>query len=96
MLNLKGFYGRIKGTFSEDNYVQLIINAALGYVSYYCDCGIHAATKNPSSNVFDGGGAEALFERSKPRGFEAFMQLLYRNHGFSMDCRCNRPFHSLK
>ncbi|CAD0119385.1 protein of unknown function [Streptococcus thermophilus] len=45
MLNLKGFYGRIKGTFSEDNYVQLIINAALGYVSYYCDCGIHAATK---------------------------------------------------
>ena len=29
--------------------------------------------KNPSSNVFDGGG-EALFERSKPRGFEAFMQ----------------------
>ena len=51
--------------------------------------------KNPSSNVFDGGGSEALFERSKPRGFEAFMQL-YRNHGFSMDCRCNRPFHSLK
>ena len=32
--------------------------------------------KNPSSNVFDGGGSEALFERSKPRGFEAFMQLL--------------------
>ena len=30
--------------------------------------------KNPSSNVFDGGGSEALFERSKPRGFEAFMQ----------------------
>ncbi|MDA3775796.1 preprotein translocase subunit SecG [Streptococcus thermophilus] len=30
--------------------------------------------KNPSSNVFDGGGAEALFERSKPRGFETFMQ----------------------
>ena len=29
--------------------------------------------KNPSSNVFDG-GSEALFERSKPRGFEAFMQ----------------------
>ncbi|MDU2963822.1 MAG: preprotein translocase subunit SecG, partial [Streptococcus salivarius] len=28
----------------------------------------------PSSNVFDGGGSEALFERSKPRGFEAFMQ----------------------
>ena len=27
--------------------------------------------KNPSSN---GGGSEALFERSKPRGFEAFMQ----------------------
>ena len=23
--------------------------------------------KNPSSNVFDGGGSEALFERSKPR-----------------------------
>ena len=48
--------------------------------------------KNPSSNVFDGGGAEALFERSKPRGYAT----LYRNHGFSMDCRCNRPFHSLK
>ena len=32
--------------------------------------------KNPSSNVFDGGGSEALFERSKPRGFEAFMQRL--------------------
>ncbi|MGT2907234.1 preprotein translocase subunit SecG [Streptococcus dentiloxodontae] len=30
--------------------------------------------KNPTSNVFDGGGSEALFERSKPRGFEAFMQ----------------------
>ena len=30
--------------------------------------------KYPSSNVFDGGGSEALFERSKPRGFEAFMQ----------------------
>ena len=27
-----------------------------------------------ASNVFDGGGSEALFERSKPRGFEAFMQ----------------------
>ena len=30
--------------------------------------------KNPSSNVFDGGGSEALFARSKPRGIEAFMQ----------------------
>lgn len=30
--------------------------------------------KNPSSNVFDSSGSEALFERSKPRGFEAFMQ----------------------
>ena len=74
MLNLKGFYGRIKGLFRRNNYVRLIINAALGDVSYYCDCGIYAATKNPSSNVFDGGGSEALFERSKPRGFEAFMQ----------------------
>ena len=33
--------------------------------------------KNPSSNVFDGGGSEALFERSKPRGFEAFMPVSY-------------------
>ena len=65
----------LKGLFRRNNYVQLIINAALGYVSYYCDCGIHAATKKIQvSNVFDGGGAEALFERSKPRGFEAFMQ----------------------
>lgn len=30
--------------------------------------------KNPSSNVFDSGGSEALFERTKARGFEAFMQ----------------------
>lgn len=35
----------LKGLFRRNNYVQLIINAALGYVSYYCDCGIHAATK---------------------------------------------------
>ena len=52
--------------------------------------------KNPSSNVFDGGGSEALFERSKPRGFEAFMQRFTGIMVFSMDCRCNRPFHSLK
>lgn len=32
--------------------------------------------KNQSSNVFDSSGSEALFERSKPRGFEAFMQRL--------------------
>ncbi|MFS1663184.1 preprotein translocase subunit SecG [Streptococcus sp. zg-JUN1979] len=32
--------------------------------------------KNPSSNVFDSSGSEALFERSKARGFEAFMQRL--------------------
>lgn len=32
--------------------------------------------KNPSSNVFDNSGSEALFERSKARGFEAFMQHL--------------------
>ena len=30
--------------------------------------------KNPSSNVFASRGSEALFERSKARGFEAFMQ----------------------
>lgn len=29
--------------------------------------------KNPSSNVFDSSGSEALFERTKARGFEAFM-----------------------
>ena len=29
--------------------------------------------KNPSSNVFDNSGSEALFERTKARGFEAFM-----------------------
>ena len=32
--------------------------------------------KNPSSNVFDSSGSEALFERTKSRGFEAFMQRL--------------------
>ena len=32
--------------------------------------------KNPSSNVFDNSGSEALFERTKARGFEAFMQRL--------------------
>ena len=32
--------------------------------------------KNPSSNVFDNSGSGALFERSKARGFEAFMQRL--------------------
>ena len=32
--------------------------------------------KNPSSNVFDSSGSEALFERTKGRGFEAFMQRL--------------------
>ena len=62
MLNLKGFYGRIKGTFSVDNYGQVSIAVFM------------QPQKNPSSNVFDGGGSEALFERSKPRGFEAFMQ----------------------
>lgn len=30
--------------------------------------------KNPSSNVFDSSGSEPLFERTKARGFEAFMQ----------------------
>lgn len=30
--------------------------------------------KNPSSNVFDNSGSEVLFERTKARGFEAFMQ----------------------
>ena len=30
--------------------------------------------KNPSSNVFDNSGSEALFERTKARGCEAFMQ----------------------
>ena len=30
--------------------------------------------KNPSSTVFDNSGSEALFERTKARGFEAFMQ----------------------
>ncbi|HFP5829458.1 TPA: preprotein translocase subunit SecG [Streptococcus pyogenes] len=30
--------------------------------------------KNPNSNVFDSSGSEALFERTKARGFEAFMQ----------------------
>lgn len=30
--------------------------------------------QNPSSNVFDSSGSEALFERTKARGFEAFMQ----------------------
>lgn len=30
--------------------------------------------KNPGSNVFDNSGSEALFERTKARGFEAFMQ----------------------
>ncbi|HCT83361.1 preprotein translocase subunit SecG [Streptococcus sp.] len=30
--------------------------------------------KNPSNNVFDNSGSEALFERTKARGFEAFMQ----------------------
>ena len=28
----------------------------------------------PSSNVFDSNSSEALFERTKARGFEAFMQ----------------------
>ena len=32
--------------------------------------------KNPSSNVFDSSGSEALFKRTKARGFEAFMQRL--------------------
>ena len=32
--------------------------------------------KNPSSNVFNSSGSEALFERTKARGFEAFMQRL--------------------
>lgn len=32
--------------------------------------------KNPSSNVFDSSGSEALFERTKARGFEAFMKRL--------------------
>ena len=31
--------------------------------------------KNPSSNVFDGGGCLSVFERSIDRGFDGFMQL---------------------
>ncbi|KXT78355.1 preprotein translocase subunit SecG [Streptococcus sp. DD13] len=31
-------------------------------------------SKNQSGNLFDPSSAGALFERSKPRGFEAFMQ----------------------
>ena len=38
--------------------------------------------KNPSSNVFDGGGSEALFERSKPRGFEALCNALQESWFF--------------
>ncbi|AUP36868.1 Preprotein translocase subunit SecG [Streptococcus agalactiae] len=44
--------------------------------------------KNPSSNVFDSSGSEALFERSKARGFEAFMQRFYRC--FSLFLATNR------
>ena len=32
--------------------------------------------KNPSSNVFDNSGSEALFERTKARGFEALCNVL--------------------
>lgn len=75
MLNLKGFYGRIKGLFRRNNYVRLIINSALGDVSYYCDCVFMQPPKSSSSNIFDGGGMEKHYLNVvNPRGFEAFMQ----------------------
>ena len=55
--------------------------------------------KNPSSNVFDGGGSEALFERSKPRGLLRSNSALcnaLQESWFFYGLRCNRPFHSLK
>ena len=38
--------------------------------------------KNPSSNVFDGGGSEALFERSKPRGLKPLCNALQESWFF--------------
>lgn len=54
--------------------VQYTTDNFAGIICYYCNCYFLATTKNPSGNVFDNSGSEALFERTKARGFEAFMQ----------------------
>ena len=58
----------------SETYVQCTTDSFTGIICYYRDCYFYATTENPSSNVFDNSGSEALFERTKARGFEAFMQ----------------------
>ena len=58
----------------SETYVQCTTDNFAGIICYYRDCHLLQPQKNPSSNVFDNSGSEALFERTKARGFEAFMQ----------------------
>jgi preprotein translocase subunit SecG len=52
--------------------------------------------KNPSSNVFDNSGSEALFERTKARGFEAFMQRFYSSSSFLLASNCSSASNLIK
>ena len=67
MVELKGLFGGI--TMYNLLLTLLLVMSAIIVIAVFMQ-----PQKNPSSNVFDGGGSEALFERSKPRGCEAFMQ----------------------
>ena len=71
MVELKGLFGGI--TMYNLLLTLLLVMSAIIVIAVFMQ-----PQKNPSSNVFDGGGSEALFERSKPRGFEAFMQRFTR------------------
>ena len=63
MVELKGLFRRI--TMYNLLLTLLLVMSAIIVIAVFMQ-----PQKNPSSNVFDGGGSEALFER----GFEAFMQ----------------------
>lgn len=60
MVELKGLFGGI--TMYNLLLTLLLVMSAIIVIAVFMQ-----PQKNPSSNVFDGGGAEALFERSKPR-----------------------------
>ena len=67
MVELKGLFGGI--TMYNLLLTLLLVMSAIIVIAVFMQ-----PQKNPSSNVFDGGGSEALFERSKPRGFEASLR----------------------
>ena len=52
--------------------------------------------KNPSSNVFDNSGSEALFERTKARGFEAIYATFYSSSSFLLASNCSSVSNLIK